>query len=325
MAYFLTREEQSRPVGGRSMAGRPPPVPAPPAYAAGPADYGNPGSPLSRLVNQGYNRGGEPSQGFNAGVAQQWSNNVGETRAAHQQKNDPTFVEKKAKSHGVRVSCAPGGGSSISLSWDPDSAPAQQDRRGRGAGEATPLDHGAARAVGGGARVGCQAGGPIGGGAWGAPESNGPTGLDRIDRPEPTYRLPSPGGPAAGRGLPRSSSRDGGMAGCLGGAVASNPCSREGKRPGCVATAAYDSKAQPYGGANAYGGAPPFPAAPPVQAGGGPFQREANGLAFGGRSDSGSSNAYANGANQNCGNGITDRRTTRVAEPPGGRSQISFG
>jgi SPIRAL1-like protein len=41
--------------------------------------------------------------------------------------------------------------------------------------------------------------------------------------------------------------------------------------------------------------------------------------------DSRSSNAYASGANQNCGNFVTDRRTTRVAAPPGGRSQISFG
>ena len=38
-----------------------------------------------------------------------------------------------------------------------------------------------------------------------------------------------------------------------------------------------------------------------------------------------SSNAYANGADQNCGNFITDRPTTRLHEPPGGRSQISFG
>lgn len=40
---------------------------------------------------------------------------------------------------------------------------------------------------------------------------------------------------------------------------------------------------------------------------------------------SGSSNAFANGADQNCGNFITDRPTTRLHAPPGGRSQISFG
>jgi SPIRAL1-like protein len=38
-----------------------------------------------------------------------------------------------------------------------------------------------------------------------------------------------------------------------------------------------------------------------------------------------SSSAYANGANQNCGNVLTDRRTTRVSAPPGGHSSIVFG
>lgn len=38
-----------------------------------------------------------------------------------------------------------------------------------------------------------------------------------------------------------------------------------------------------------------------------------------------SANAFANGADQNCGNVITDRPTTRLHAPPGGRSQISFG
>ncbi|KAJ1450970.1 hypothetical protein M885DRAFT_531026 [Pelagophyceae sp. CCMP2097] len=40
---------------------------------------------------------------------------------------------------------------------------------------------------------------------------------------------------------------------------------------------------------------------------------------------SGSSNAYANGATQNTGNVITDRSTTRIHAPPGGRSSITFG
>jgi SPIRAL1-like protein len=52
---------------------------------------------------------------------------------------------------------------------------------------------------------------------------------------------------------------------------------------------------------------------------------ESTSLAFGNRVDNGSSNAYACGSNQNVGNGITDRRTTRVLRPPGGASQISFG
>eukprot|EP00939_MAST-03C_sp_MAST-3C-sp1_P004057 g4057.t1 len=38
-----------------------------------------------------------------------------------------------------------------------------------------------------------------------------------------------------------------------------------------------------------------------------------------------SANAFACGSNQNAGNFITDRPTTRVHAPPGGRSQITFG
>jgi len=38
-----------------------------------------------------------------------------------------------------------------------------------------------------------------------------------------------------------------------------------------------------------------------------------------------SSNAFANGSNQNCGNFITDRPTTRLHAPPGGKSSFSLG
>ncbi|OWZ00984.1 hypothetical protein PHMEG_00027713 [Phytophthora megakarya] len=38
-----------------------------------------------------------------------------------------------------------------------------------------------------------------------------------------------------------------------------------------------------------------------------------------------SSNQYASGSNQNCGNVLTDRRITRIHAPPGGVSQIRFG
>ena len=37
-----------------------------------------------------------------------------------------------------------------------------------------------------------------------------------------------------------------------------------------------------------------------------------------------SSNAYATGSSQNVGNVITDRPTSRVTQPPGGHSSISF-
>ena len=38
-----------------------------------------------------------------------------------------------------------------------------------------------------------------------------------------------------------------------------------------------------------------------------------------------SSNAYATGSNQNCGNVITDRSSTRLHAPPGGKSSFSLG
>lgn len=50
-----------------------------------------------------------------------------------------------------------------------------------------------------------------------------------------------------------------------------------------------------------------------------------NTTVHGARSSRTSSNNYASGANQNCGNVITDRSSTRVHAPPGGRSQICFG
>ena len=37
-----------------------------------------------------------------------------------------------------------------------------------------------------------------------------------------------------------------------------------------------------------------------------------------------SSNHFANGSNQNCGNVITDRSTTRLHAPPGGRTSINI-
>lgn len=38
-----------------------------------------------------------------------------------------------------------------------------------------------------------------------------------------------------------------------------------------------------------------------------------------------SSNKFASGANQNCGNVITDRPSTRIHAAPGGKSSISLG
>ncbi len=58
-----------------------------------------------------------------------------------------------------------------------------------------------------------------------------------------------------------------------------------------------------------------------------PYEQPAHGSsAFGGDAGRmrGSSNAYANGANQNCGNVITDRSSTRLHAPPGGHSSLNL-
>ena len=54
----------------------------------------------------------------------------------------------------------------------------------------------------------------------------------------------------------------------------------------------------------------------------------ASSISFGASSASApvvSSNKFSNGSNQNCGNVITGRSSTRIHAPAGGRSQISFG
>ncbi|KAJ9473268.1 hypothetical protein DIPPA_08073 [Diplonema papillatum] len=74
----------------------------------------------------------------------------------------------------------------------------------------------------------------------------------------------------------------------------------------------------PHDGHRAHGGhaIPPAAAAPPASQ---PPQRAQQPAGRGL-----SSNAWASNANQNCGNMITDRPTTRIHAPPGGKSSITF-
>lgn len=76
-------------------------------------------------------------------------------------------------------------------------------------------------------------------------------------------------------------------------------------------------------------GAPASAAAPSgarVGASSAEMESRAQGAAvgFGARSTHSSSNAYASGSNQNTGNVITDRPTTRVHHAPGGKSSINI-
>lgn len=314
------------------MVGRPPPAPC--AYdGGGPPSGGGPNSPLSRLVQDGYSAAGVPARsrserGFNAGVAQQWTENVQQSRANHQQQNDPNYVQKSYKSSGYRVSQMPGGGSSLSLAWDEAGGGGDPARRGRGAGMAPPSPHSVGGSAIGGAMAGCLGGGPS------SYQSNA-TGAGGRN----SYRSQSPSAFGAGVAGVRASSREpGGMGGCLGGGGPGSYQPSYGARaasPGGMAAsmagAAYDSRAAPsYGGAPCGGGVGGGNyAAPPPTYGGAKYsgsrQTESTSLAFGNRVDGGSSNSYACGANQNVGNGISDRRTTKVLQAPGGASQISFG
>jgi SPIRAL1-like protein len=71
--------------------------------------------------------------------------------------------------------------------------------------------------------------------------------------------------------------------------------------------------------------APKALAAAPAAAAAASSSSSSSEVTFGARIGKTSSNSFAVGANQNCGNVITDRSSTRVHAPPGGRSQISFG
>lgn len=381
MAYFLNREDHAaRPPRGIRCA-----------YVSGAEssteDHGNPSSPLSRFVNEGY--GGRPplpnQGGFDAGVAQQWSSNVQSGVAAHQQEHDPNFVQVKPKTHGFRVSQAAGGQSSLSLAWDGTAGAMEPSRRGRGAGMQQPTTQ-----PQGGAAFSGQGGGnfvhqtsaapahrdPSPGFAAGSRASSRPRQTDSgmagclgdaaygdaaYRRPQDQQhgggsRAPSPGIVAGSRASSRQS--EAGMAGCLGGAAYGDAAygrpqdqqygGGRGNRapsPGFVAGSRGSSRQSDGGmagcmGGGAYGEAasrPPLdprhgnfalPPPPPPAVGmnmGGGRQLEAMSLPFGNRVEHCSSNAYARGENQNCGNGITDRRTTKVMQPPGGGSQISFG
>lgn len=315
MAYFLNREEPPRQhIGKRCNGGG-----IGSGVFPGTEEYAAPTSPLARLVQDGYGgmpsmgargqqggcqngfapdaynglpTGGRPPRGpisgvgFDAGIAQQWNGSVQQSQVEHQQQHDPNYIQLKPKTHGFKVSQSAGGNSSLSLAWDDNVAAAPLARRDRGG---LREQEGA-----------CGVGGSCLG--------------QRAPSPGFGQRAPSPGMRGGAVGSRGSSRESGGMMGCLGGAS--------------YGDAAYQ---RPAPGSHLGGGGGPgsfgAPAPPPygAHAGGGCRQVEATSLAFGNRVDSGSSNAYACGSNQNVGNGITDRRTTRVLAPPGGSSQICFG
>lgn len=223
------------------MAGRPPPAPSPFAIdevASYPSDD-SPGSPLSRLVQEGYI--GVPTasnrQSVNKGVARQGVNSLEQMRAGHQQQKDPNYAEKLTN---IRYKVAPGGRSSFSLGWE-DSAGsvAEPLRRGRGVGDWAPLQ----------SRQDNDMAGCLGQGLTSHP------GNASVSRP--TYRSLSPAAFGAGVAGTRSSSRDaGGMASCLESGTAPHQFNRASRRAASpamgsvegVASAGYRENAVCHGG-----------------------------------------------------------------------------
>eukprot|EP00930_Biecheleria_cincta_P083134 TRINITY_DN72769_c0_g1_i1.p1 TRINITY_DN72769_c0_g1~~TRINITY_DN72769_c0_g1_i1.p1 ORF type:complete len:301 (-),score=52.96 TRINITY_DN72769_c0_g1_i1:113-1015(-) len=300
MAYFLNREEPPRQHIGKRCSGG---VGGSGVFP-GMEEQAAPSSPLARLVHEGYvgmPSGGRRGQqgGCQNGFAPDSYNGL------------PT---------GGRPPRAPpfavgGFDAGIAQQWSGSVQQSQvehQQQHDPNYVQLKPKTHGfkVSQSAGGNSSLSL---------AWegaGAAEPPARRGLgQRAPSPGAGQRAPSPGLGGGATGSRASSRESGGMMGCLGGAS--------------YGDAAYQRQApvSNFGGGGDPGhfGAPAPPAYGSYGCGGGGRQVEATSLAFGNRMDSGSSNAYACGSNQNVGNGITDRRTTRVLAPPGGSSQISFG
>mmetsp|Transcript_54674 Transcript_54674/g.127497 ORF Transcript_54674/g.127497 Transcript_54674/m.127497 type:complete len:430 (+) Transcript_54674:81-1370(+) len=321
----------------------------------------------------------QQQEGFHGGVAQQWSNNVQRSIEVHQQRNDPNFTGPK-KPQGYRVSQAPGGATSINLSWNeaagpPQRAPSPGGRALRGEamvpagrapspgarqhfqGEAMPspsaaLGQAAGLAAPPGARHPCY-GDPMqaGSACYGNPAQAGPGFAVPPQARQPHYGE-AQGMAAAGLAAPPQARHPcyGDMqaipqvqspAALQAGHRAPSPGNRRLREvppsgnmlPAGHAMPAAGFQANP--AANRGGGAPfandyapggGLP--PPMPRQSVPYAQDGVGAAIHGRyaeHQNMSANAYACGGNQNCGNVMTNRRTTKVSQPPGGGSSISFG
>lgn len=286
MAYFLNREEAPRQhIGKRCTGGGGNGSGAFP----GTEEHAAPTSPLARLVHEGYV--GMPSGGRGGG--QQGSCQNGFAPDAYN--GMPT---------GGRPPRGPGGGfdAGIAQQWSGSVQQSQEHHQQQHDPNYVQL-----KPKTNGFKVSQSAGGNSslslawdGAGAGDPPPRRGRDSGQRAPSPGYGQRAPSPGMGGGAIGSRGSSRESGGMMGCMGGAS--------------YGDAAYQRQAP---GSHLGGGGGPgnfgAPAPPSYGAhgGGGGRQAENTSLAFGNRLESGSSNAYACGGNQNVGNGITDRRTTR--------------
>jgi len=289
-----------------------------------------PPSPLSQLVQKGYPTpdvspqrerrsaalpprvpsGRPPSGAFDPNVAKQWSNNVQQQTAVHQQQHDPNFAGPYIRPTGYRVSQAPGGGSSISLSWD---------HGGETSSASARRDQGRYRSAS------PHAGGPVGATAAGAFSRTPSVGSSAEAFQEQAYTNPRGGGVRARSPNPNSMAAAFQTPPVLPGRFGAGAGQRA---PSPGVSVSHGARSQSpgirasYGGGGNSGGGAGHSANPPY---GVSCQGESTGLNIGSYASRNSSNSYASGSSQNSGNGITDRRTTRVSKPPGGGSQICFG
>jgi len=228
---------------------------------------------------------------YDGNSAQQWSNNQSNT-ANYQQQQDPNYAGSR-KPSGYRVSHAPGGGSSICL------GDGSSDAGSRGQRAPSP-------SYAGGRSRQREA----------SPFATSATGGQREASP---FAVAGRAASGQREASPFSGSRGGGHQGG-GGVGAAMGGGENGRYP------ELDMESRYGGGSSCGGGRPPVPMPRNDARSGREMGAPCHGGgAHGARQENRSSNAYASGGNQNCGNFVTDRRTTRIAQPPGGRSQISFG
>lgn len=191
----------------------------------------------------------------------------------------------------TRVAAPPGGKSSLCLGWDDTPAPVP---RGRGRG----------------ARAECPP--PIAPGIPPAPAAGAPSGARAAGA-----RGPGPQGGAEAYGVrPRESSNSyaSGHNQNTGNVMTGVPTTRVSRPPGGHSQFSLAWDTGPAVGRGRGEGAP-------IPQGGGCSQAPD---AFGQRLRV-SSNSYANGADQNSGNVLSDTPTTRVLRPPGGGSSLNLG
>jgi len=158
--------------------------------------------------SQSRSRPGSNQEGFDRGVAQQWSSNVKANVEEHQQQNDPNFAGFK-KPNGYRVSQPAGGGSSISLSWggqEPEPMPSRQGRSGsRGP---SPMGAAAGHMVAGAAQRAPSQGSQTNGGMTGCLNHGGPHAAPRTGAVAGARRSSPPFGTDSGVPLPRAPMRE---------------------------------------------------------------------------------------------------------------------